>query len=65
MLFSTIRSRKWRTNPDYRSGAWYQISNYITVKRNIKRFPSDFMFQLSEDEFKNSGQFVISTFRTW
>lgn len=23
------------------------------VKRNIKRFPEDFMFQLSEDEFKN------------
>ena len=23
------------------------------VNRNLKRFPSDFMFQLSEDEFKN------------
>jgi hypothetical protein len=23
------------------------------VKRNLKRFPDDFMFQLSEDEFKN------------
>lgn len=23
------------------------------VKRNIKRFPPDFMFQLSEEEFKN------------
>ncbi|PRD48522.1 ORF6N domain-containing protein [Sphingobacterium haloxyli] len=23
------------------------------VKRNIKRFPEDFMFQLSEDELKN------------
>ncbi len=25
----------------------------LAVKRNIKRFPEDFMFQLSKDEFKN------------
>ncbi len=31
------------------------------VKRNIKRFPSDFMFQLSEDEFINwKSQYVTS-----
>ncbi|KAF0152323.1 MAG: hypothetical protein FD143_1245 [Ignavibacteria bacterium] len=31
------------------------------VKRNIKRFPSDFMFTLSADEFKNwRSQIVIS-----
>ncbi|MDP8185127.1 ORF6N domain-containing protein [Phocoenobacter skyensis] len=31
------------------------------VKRNIKRFPSDFMFQLNEREFENwRSQFVIS-----
>jgi ORF6N domain len=24
-----------------------------TVKRNLKRFPDDFMFQLTADEFKN------------
>ena len=23
------------------------------VKRNLKRFPDDFMFQLNDDEFKN------------
>ena len=31
------------------------------VKRNIDRFPDDFMFQLSEEEFGNlRSQFVIS-----
>jgi len=31
------------------------------VKRNIKRFPSDFMFQMTEEEFKNwRSQFVTS-----
>ncbi|MCL2801216.1 MAG: ORF6N domain-containing protein [Treponema sp.] len=29
------------------------------VKRNIKRFPSDFMFQLTEEEWRNQrSQFV-------
>ena len=33
-----------------------------TVKRNIKRFPSDFMFQLSNKEFDNlMSQIVISS----
>jgi hypothetical protein len=32
------------------------------VKRNIERFPEDFMFQLSEEEFENlKSQFVISS----
>ena len=32
------------------------------VKRNIERFPSDFMFQLTDKEFKNlKSQFVISS----
>jgi len=31
------------------------------VKRNLKRFPADFMFQLSRDEFQNwRSQFVMS-----
>ena len=30
------------------------------VKRNLKRFPSDFMFELSDDEYKN----LISQFAT-
>ena len=32
------------------------------VKRNIERFPEDFMFQLSDDEFSNlKSQFVTSS----
>jgi hypothetical protein len=34
----------------------YQVSTSNlnkAVKRNLKRFPDDFMFQLTEDEFKN------------
>jgi hypothetical protein len=31
------------------------------VKRNLRRFPADFMFQLSKDEFENwRSQFVMS-----
>lgn len=33
-----------------------------SVKRNIKRFPEDFMFQLTEEELENLiSQFVISS----
>jgi len=42
----------------------YQVETKVlnqAVKRNIERFPEDFMFQLSEDEFKNlKSQFVTS-----
>ncbi len=32
------------------------------VKRNIERFPGDFMFQLTDEEFRNlKSQFVISS----
>ncbi len=32
------------------------------VKRNIERFPGDFMFQLSDEEYENlKSQFVISS----
>jgi len=43
----------------------YQVQTRMlnqAVKRNIKRFPPDFMFQLSKDEFENlMSQFVISS----
>ena len=33
------------------------------IRRNLKRFPPDFMFQLTQDEMKNwISQFVISSF---
>lgn len=42
----------------------YQVETKVlnqAVKRNIERFPNDFMFQLSKDEFENwRSQFVTS-----
>jgi ORF6N domain len=42
----------------------YQVETRVlnqAVKRNIERFPEDFMFQLNEKEFENwISQFVIS-----
>jgi hypothetical protein len=43
----------------------YQVETRIfnqAVKRNIKRFPKSFRFQLTEDEYKNlTSQFVTSS----
>jgi hypothetical protein len=42
----------------------YEVETRVlnqAVRRNIERFPSDFMFQLSEKEFENwKSQIVIS-----
>ena len=44
----------------------YQVETRVlnqAVKRNIERFPSDFMFQLTKEEFENlKSQFVISSY---
>lgn len=44
----------------------YGVENRVliqSVKRNIERFPEDFMFQLTMDEVENlKSQFVISSF---
>ena len=43
----------------------YQVEPRVliqAVKRNINRFPTDFMFQLTDEEFENlKSQFVISS----
>jgi hypothetical protein len=43
----------------------YQVETRVlnqAVKRNIKRFPADFMFQLTHEEFSNlKSQFVTSS----
>lgn len=31
------------------------------VKRNIKRFPSDFMFQLNKEEFENLRSQIVTS----
>ncbi len=36
------------------------------VKRNIERFPSDFMFEMNDEEFENwRSQFVTSNSEKW
>lgn len=47
---------------DFDLAELYQVETRIlnqSVKRNIKRFPPDFMFQLNEEEFFLVSQFVI------
>ena len=43
----------------------YQVETRVlnqAIRRNIDRFPKDFMFQLTEKEFKNwKSQIVISS----
>ena len=48
---------------DFDLAEMYEIDNKRLkeqVRRNIERFPSDFMFQLSSDEFENL-RFQIGT----
>jgi hypothetical protein len=58
-----IRGQKVMLSP--KLAELYQIEPRAlvqAVKRNIERFPEDFMFQLTDEEFKNlKSQFVISS----
>lgn len=50
---------------DFDLAEMYEVETRVlnqSVKRNIKRFPSDFMFQLKSIEFENLiSQFVTSS----
>ena len=52
---------------DFDLARLYQVETRVlnqSVKRNLKRFPSDFMFQLTVEEVREmSSQFVISSKR--
>jgi hypothetical protein len=57
--------RGQRVMLDYDLAELYEVETRVlnqTVKRNIKRFPTDFMFQLTNKEIDNllRSQFVIS-----
>ena len=58
-----VRGHKVMLSPDL--AALYQVEPRVlvqAVKRNLDRFPGDFMFQLNETEFKNlKSQIVISS----
>lgn len=50
---------------DFDLAGMYQVETRVlnqSVKRNLKRFPSDFMFQLTKEEWENlKSQFVTSS----
>ena len=58
-----IRGQKVMLSTDL--AGLYQVEARVlvqAVKRNIARFPKDFMFQLTEEEFSNlKSQIVISS----
>lgn len=58
----TIRNKKIMIDKDL--ATLYHVETRVlnqAVRRNIKRFPSDFMFQLNNEEFKEwKSQIVIS-----
>ena len=62
-LIYEIRGQKVMLDSDL--ATLYQVQTKVlnqAVKRNIKRFPSDFMFQLTKEEFLNlKSQFVTSS----
>ena len=57
--------RGLRVMLDFDLAELYQVETRVlnqAVKRNIKRFPEDFMFQLTQEEFCNlKSQFVTSS----
>ena len=69
MELSTIQSkiyeiRGYRVMLDFDLAEMYQVETRRlneSVKRNIKRFPSDFMFELTKQEWNNlMSQFATS-----
>jgi hypothetical protein len=49
---------------DYDLAELYEVETRVlnqAVKRNIKRFPQDFMFRLSETEWNNMSSQIVMT----
>ena len=70
MLLKNIQSkiyeiRNQKVMIDFDLAAMYEIETKVlnqAVKRNLDRFPDDFMFQITEEEFNNlRSQFVTSS----
>ena len=51
---------------DYELAKMYEVETRVlkqAVRRNLDRFPEDFMFELTEEEMKNlTSQIVMSSF---
>ena len=60
--------RGQRVMLDFDLAALYQVETRVlnqSVKRNIKRFPEDFMFQLNSAEFQNLKSQIVTSSRGW
>lgn len=60
-LIYTIRGQKIMLDSDLAN--LYQVQTKVlnqAVKRNIKRFPADFMFRLTTDEWKNLRSQIVT-----
>ncbi|NQU12704.1 MAG: ORF6N domain-containing protein, partial [Desulfobacteraceae bacterium] len=66
-LIYLIRGQKVMLDRDL--AGLYEVETKVlkqAVRRNIDRFPEDFMFELSDQEFKNlRSQFVTSSLSQW
>ena len=52
---------------DFHLAEMYQVETRVlnqAVKRNIKRFPEDFMFQLTKVEWENMSSQIVTTYPT-
>lgn len=59
--------RDYRVMLDFHLAELYRVETRVlnqSVKRNIKRFPSDFMFQLTKEEWKNMSSQIVMTYTT-
>jgi hypothetical protein len=61
----TVRSIKIMLDRDL--AELYEVETRVlnqSVKRNIELFPSDFMFQLTKEEYENMSSQIVMTSKT-
>src|SRR4051812_16898840 len=59
--------RGQRVMLDFDLAQLYEVETKVlnqAVKRNLKRFPEDFMFQLTADEWNNMRSQIVTTFES-
>ena len=57
--------RGYKVMLDFDLAEMYQVATRVlnqSVKRNIKRFPSDFMFQLTKEEWGTMSSQIVTTY---
>jgi hypothetical protein len=70
MKVATLQSkiyeiRNLKVMLDFDLAELYEIETRVlnqAVKRNVKRFPNDFMFQLTDEEWRNMSSQIVTTY---